>query len=989
LLQRQRVCGAQSNRFGSVLGMPMLIPMGQSGKLIQAADVDVANVKPRRVFVHDEKALMKGTWVRVWGVISMCALGVLSTGLMSPALAAASGVVLDRDDFAQDDTQDEIDRLRAMLQRSGPEGRADRASAVAQLLRMPKIEAHRLLHEYLQKKDDPDGLRITILEALHSELLGNPATQFGGASETLRKLIVTGYLGSCAPLWKGANDVENVSIATVRIAARQALRRVPVRELDVAARTLMTTVDPEDGVFVLRCLADMQQTLLAQTIADQLESPEQIVRDGAQRSLQLLTYADQMIRTKADFALWFARFGTLRYVDLAERAARNGPRTYSRLRDELERFRVLAAREFVAVNIAQQPGINWPVVQERTLSDGPAVLDACLKELQVVLGQATSVEGAAAGRQAFFRALLDRFAKVPDAAEIEIQRRRALLLEVAAYLVRPQETEFANEIRGLLVKQLALPSIPSQVAALRGIRRFPSPDARSVLVQRARQMLADSGANKEPLQVILDTLAARKEPRWDAPSIGDADKSDWLTMIDECCRTKPELELRRRAQLLATTLDKAEKRVPEAFGVLLSIAKDSQFDAEFRRTCLIYLDSWRKDTEVAEQWLVAMHELMAESKQVSLRRQAAESLVRLPESVDPRRAVWFASTLSVLRDRLLVEPDAGVLKALIECLEVIGRAPQMSTDAIDVLASVLAELGSPVDSQQAFRLEPLLQALAAIAAEPDALTAEWVAACGPLLSNGSRESLRLVLASHDAVNLAKDVAKAENGAGALACKAMRLLIDAAALKPETLPWESSDALKAEARDVRTAFEALDSADVTERLDAPQHRLVRLSVDLAAGRYQEVVQRATAWLVTGEGQSAAPDEVFSDRLRLLAAEAQLELSKPLEALKLLEARSANAAADQVALALSSRIALALVDSELDRAVSLLERTMRATSTESPTFRARLLDWMRVSIQQSPENRAAVREEGRRHAGLFESSDCPAKLRTEFEQLQGSN
>src|SRR5690606_7211477 len=162
-------------------------------------------------------------------------------------------------------------------------------------------------------------------------------------------------------------------------------------ELDAAARALMTTIEPKDRVTVLRCLADMQQTLLAKTIADQLEVPEQIVRAGAQKALQLLTYADIPIRTLAEFEAWSARFGTMRYVDLVERAARNGPASTGRLRDEIERLRVNHAREYVAVLVAGKPGINWAAVQERTLSDGPAVLDACLQALQNVFVQAATV----------------------------------------------------------------------------------------------------------------------------------------------------------------------------------------------------------------------------------------------------------------------------------------------------------------------------------------------------------------------------------------------------------------------------------------------------------------------------------------------------------------------------------------------------------------------------------------------------------------------
>ena len=574
-----------------------------------------------------------------------------ATPVVPVALAASKAPSLQ-------DGADDIERLRSMLEKSGPEGKTERESAVTQLLALAKPEAHRLLQERLTRKLDPDGLRLTILTALQSHLLGSSASQFGGAEDTVRKLIVTGYLDACAPLWRTADDVEDVATAPILIAARQTLRQVPVRELDAAARALMLSLEPKDRVLVLRCLADMQQTLLAKTIADQLEVPEPVVRDGAEKALRLLTYSETPIRTAKEFEAWSSRFGAMRYVDLVERAARNGPATTGRLRDEIERMRVQHAREFVTVHVAAKPGINWAAVQERTLSDGPSVLDACLQALQSALVQAPAVDCAAPPRQAFFRALLDRLAKLGDSREVDIERRRALLLEVAAYLVKPEETEFANEIRGLLVAQLTSPSDACQVAALRGLRRFPSAEARVALVRRARTLLADAVAKQEQLQIILETLASRTEPRWVAPSPKDEGDADWLSLIRESCRTPAELGLRIKALLLAQTADRNGARLPAAFQVVLALAKDTQLETTFRSTCLIYLDAWRKEKDLAEPWLAALHEFMA-NDETALRRQAAESLLHLPVSTDR------SSSMLVLRQRMLVEPDADVLKVLI------------------------------------------------------------------------------------------------------------------------------------------------------------------------------------------------------------------------------------------------------------------------------------------------------------------------------------
>lgn len=920
--------------------------------------------------------------------------------LLTPSLAAAGkshANILGQLEAAKDQQvgPSDLERLRSLLEKSGPDGKTDRESAVAQLLALPTPEAHRLLQERLLRKQDPDGLRLTILTALQGHLLGSSATQFGGAAETVRKLIIAGYLDACAPLWSSADDVVDVATAPVLIAARQALRRVPVRELDTAARTLMKSIEaPRDRLLVLRCLADMQQTLLADTIADQLDAQEQIVRDGAQAALWLLTYADSPIRTLKDFEAWSARFGSMRYVDLVERAARNGPATAGRLRDEIARLRVDHAREFVTVHVAAKPGINWAAVQERTLSDGPAVLDACLQALQAVFVQATSVDGATLPRQAFFRALLVRFAKLGDSQELDVQRRRALLLEVAAYLVKPDETEFANEIRSLLIAHLSSPSDDCQMAALRGLRRFPSVAARQALVSRARELVAQGVNKQEQLQLMLDTLASRTEPIWVAPSPDDADKADWLALIEESCRTSVELGLRAKALLLAQTADRTGARVKEAFAVVLGLAKDARLETAFRATCLIFFDAWRNNEQLAEEWLAAMHEFLAHDEP-ALRRQAAESLQRLPASTDPRRALWFKSSMTLLTERLVVEPDAAVLKALVDCVKVIGREPQMSEGSISALKFVLSQLGSPVSPENTFRVAPLLQALGEIAAEPNTEADQWLAACEPLAVHGERTSLRLVLSSHDAINLAKDVKDPKDVSSAekivvdRACLAMRYLIEAAALKPSTDAWASTEDLKSEARDVRLAFKALDNAEPSRRLDQPQHRLLRLNVALVAGDFQEVVVRATAWLQVADAAAATQDASYLDELRLLAAKAQLELAKPLLALALINARQTSAVPTPDTLELCSRIATALVEVQPESAVALFESTLKATSKDDPQFRIRLLDWMRTRIRHDPSKRKETIAKGDTYAALFEASDCPEPLRTAFQQLRSSN
>ena len=120
-----------------------------------------------------------------------------------------------------------------------------------------------------------------------------------------------------------------------------------------------------------------------------------------------------------------------------------------------------------------------------------------------------------------------------------------------------------------------------------------------------------------------------------------------------------------------------------------------------------------------------------------------------------------------------VESDLEVLKALVECVIVIGRQPSKAAESIRALESVLAELGDPVEAENAFRLEPVLKALGQIAAQPNTQADQWLTACGLLLKHADRQSLRLVLRSQDAISSAKDVGNPDKSIADRATKAMR------------------------------------------------------------------------------------------------------------------------------------------------------------------------------------------------------------------------
>ena len=520
-----------------------------------------------------------------------CALAatVAAVSLSTATAAAATFAV-------QQGGEDNLARLREQLQQPGPDGHEQRQAAIEQLLALPSSDAHYVLQAELSRREDLNDLRRPILNALQRHLLAVSANQFGGASADLRRQILVGYLGVLAPWWGDSDKAKVADAAAARPLARTALQRVAMRDLDAAARVLLASGEAAQRCEVLACLGDMQHTGFAATVAEWLEHEDEAVRVAAVAALQSITYADETIRTRAQFAAWQAESGDLRYVDLAERAARVGSR--ARQRDELLALRVQAARDVVQALVVRTPGIDWAAVQARTVVAEPAVLDACLNQLlQAMQGSNPAPEESPAARQSFCRALLQRYrqAAVPGPRELR-------LLEAAACLARNEETELATEVVALLFQQLQSTDSVARLVALRSLRRFPSTETRKRLVQLAQGLVALGPAGAEELTSIILTLASRNPPRWTAPTLEDGDKADWLALVFVGCRADMPTGLREAALALAQTLDSRERRVPEVFDLLMGLVREVRNETKFRSSCLIHLQSWR-DSEQAPVWV--------------------------------------------------------------------------------------------------------------------------------------------------------------------------------------------------------------------------------------------------------------------------------------------------------------------------------------------------------------------------------------------------
>lgn len=883
--------------------------------------------------------------------------------------------------------QDDLAALQAMLATGGPDGREARETAVERLLAAARPEAHALLWRALGG-DDRDGVPMLVATSLQRHLQLAPAQQFGGMTADGRAAVAKGWLAALLSPWRADAPPSPEAFGA---AARGALQRWPARELDAAARAILAGDDAAARLAVLRCLADLQQTYYAATLAERIEDADMALRAAAQEALQLLTCHEEPIRTRAAFAQWQERFGAMRYVDLAERAARRSTEPLERAKAAMAALRVDAAREVVRAHVVRTPGIDWQAVQARVVDDDPAVLDAGLEVLVQALPGAA--DDASPARAAFARALLQRARAEP----VERAPRRARLFEAAAYLARPDDAELAGELVAALLAQLDTGDKDVQVSALRGLRRFPSPETRARLVALAHRLLAELPAARDQVAAILAALGARATPRWPAPSPNDADKAEWLRLVAAACRSDEALDLRQSAVALAQSLDAREQRLPEAFQLLLDLVRDESLTVKFRSNCALLLQDWRADAAFAGAWLAAQHALLRDAMP-ELRLQAAEALASLAEANDAGREESVGATIAVVRERLLVEPDAAVLRALATMLQECARVPGMLERALGALRLALQELGMPVAAEHQFRVDPLLQALATIAADARAEQGQWLAACPTLLAHRRRQSLRLILQNHGASALAKDVA---SGPAATAARdAMSLVLETAALKPPREAWTSSEDLRREAQDVDRAFLAFDALPEKERPDRGYHRLLRLAVEIAVDRPQSVVQRATAWLAAGGGANgatgspagAAParselTDAERDRMRLLAAEASLAARKPETAKKFLDERTGDDGEDAATVRdLESRIGRELVAIDLKGAVALFDRVLRRTAPEDPAFRARLYDWAACRIQLDPSLRENTRETLLAHAALLAAADTSTELKELFAQLQ---
>ncbi|HLQ36855.1 MAG TPA: hypothetical protein VK348_03575 [Planctomycetota bacterium] len=881
----------------------------------------------------------------------------------------------------------EFERWGAGLLRSGPEAAEARTAAIDNLLGCTEPRAQAMLQERLRAEDDRDGVRSEILSALARHLRNEADKVFGGGDDNAgpRAAAVLGWTPVLCNFWRDEAAADS-GPGKLRELARTCITRLPAKELEAALRARMAaTGDAGERLAMLRAAADAQNLFFVPFLADFLAAGDPAVGAGARSALATLTFVAGGFASRADALAWWQRNGNRRYVDLAEAAARQAPAGVARLHEQLEERLRNAFGDLVAAQVAERQAVDWTRVQQLVLADDPPGTSvACLKRLVELLADGVPGPDQPLQRLQFHRALL---AELRAAARAEFERR-ALLLEVAASLLRGSDADAGKEMEQMLLQQLGEGPPLLTAAALRALGRFPSPTTRAAIVRCAHAALSTSDPEARPLlAAALRALGRRGEPPCRAPLPTDADRAAWIDLLKAVFARDDLPQLRRDALALAVLPDADGERVLEAFDLLAAIAGDPAHGSELRTSYLIQLKNFTPKPGPADAFVSLLLRLLGDGER-EIRLFAAEALTRLPDLGDAPRRAWLQRILETLHVRLRSETDASVLQSLLACLIATASPPGTVDKTITPLLTVIEEIGRPVPAADQFRTEPLLQALATLAAVPTATPGLWLNAGKHLLYYEKRRSLRLVLESQQAVRLAKDVKSSDGTLADCARRAMHLLLDTAGLKPQKESWAE---LRDEANEVSSAFLALEEAG--EVIDEPKLWLLRLAAlnglgQSQAGFYQKAANFA-AKLMTDNGQlSWAPAE--KDSSRLLAAEAELGLGHLDQAGQLLSGCDPPRLAADAALLLQERLGKSLLDgsdSDVRKALSWLEQVLQKTAADDPRFRARLLLTARARVKADPKQRSQVLSLLDEKAALFDAPECPADVHEQFARLRG--
>ncbi len=853
-------------------------------------------------------------------------------GASVPQAAAREALVAQRDG--------RIEELRAQLRLPGPEARVQREAAVAQLLAMAEEAAHVALRELLVETVDQNGLVPHLLDQLrmrlrnpHDAVLG---LQVDGAAprRAAYLAVLMRRLGRDAPL-------------DVRL--RETVFAFASWERVVAVRGLLA--DDQAGVRAAgaRAAGWCRDLSVAVELAGHLDGAGDALAPLLRAALERLTFVQGGFASEAEFGAWFERVGAAEktFVHLAEEAAER-----VRADARADREALITALESAVVALVDsyvdRPEVDWVGLGERLLGDGPErAVRAGLRRLRARLSERVTLTGVASDRLLLLDSLGERLERASD------PEQEAVLLELCAYLVAPEELDRRNLTLARLTAELHPGQQPVvRRAALAGLARFPSTGSLESVLQVLREALDRS--DQPLLARAMATIAA-----WPAPE--RKERGEWLRLIEACVLdARLSVEVRRQALAVLAGTDAEGRRVPEAQDVLARLVVAPDQDVSLREIGLLRLAD-AADTQNLDGYLQALIACLSDPSE-RVRKRAAGLLPRLPpaESREQHRG-WLRQVLDAARPRLLIETDAGVHQQLAQSMRQLGEQggePQM---VIAVLAEVGTGLaGTESGADGGFRRAHVIEALRILASAQDREPELWIRAGEAIAALRDRAALRFVLMRP----LANQAGAAAALPAPLAARVRTLRLAAARLAPPDLDWSATE--QAAERDAVLAAVEAQTAAGTPPND-PLMTALRMRLHAARGEHEAVVDLAAA--LAASGADTLPDA--HRRATALCAARSHRSQRQLVAARdwLLPLVSASAP-DAPAIRLLQDLAKDLVkDGNPTSAVPALRAILDATPADSIELPARVLTLAETMLRADPQAAGAVKSVLDEQRGLF--------------------
>ncbi|MHC4514103.1 MAG: hypothetical protein ACYS5W_10435 [Planctomycetota bacterium] len=842
----------------------------------------------------------------------------------------------------QDTTEKEIDDWIHKLHLTGPEAKAGRDQAVDNLMSMNNPRAHEPLTRALARAvdDKPEHLVLAdaILTALHRSFANHRHTVFGtGANrDVMRRTYMRPLVQLYVPLVDGKAHV-------LQRAAGACLRQLATAERIAGAQLLLKIKNPKLQKATLLALGDCWDLGMAPFLAGYLNganSDQASLTVYAILALKMLTFED--LRTKAEFDAWWAANKEMTYVEIAIHAARAADRTITeREQRNAEEIRRLY-EQIVDVVVTSKTPDRWKRIQGYIFAQKPGVMQACLLKLRDRLRTGLELKGGAEAtdRLALLAALHEELVK-PEVAPA----RYALLLEVTSQLIAPSEVRERAVQEDLLRQGLGHASVDVGLAALRGLRQFPSPDNRLAIVRMAKRV---RGADSDR-RLVAEAVATLKSASWTAPLPMDKDYEEWQEVLSLLLAdTKLDGVLR---QEVVKALAKADKNNGHPDGVqreLSTVAGRASEDLSLRQAALLELPQVLTDAASADNYVRFLVTLL-EDKEDGVRREAATQLKRLPYDKDrasEKRGGWQKLLLENLAFQQLLgsEKNDKVFEVLVECLVRLAKDnPDHSSAVGDRLWRAVETIHKDSKPESAFKIPVLNQGIVNYATAKERNTIEWVRSCEALIAVGHRQGALTILAART-VKLDSETP----GNGEIRARYQQMRVQLALLRKDTdgtavsagatgNPW-SGKTLREEAGDVITALEALAAqkppAPEVNRADV---RVLWLRCLAGVDQHPKLIALATPWL-----SATTSDNVLINSHRtaaiLLLAMSELEMKKPKQAVawigKLGAGTGVSLPKGNADLILIERIATLLVASVHDKTAAAAAASGRAPGTPDP-------------------------------------------------------